>query len=157
MAKELKIGNRAPAFTMPTASGEKIALKDLKGRTVILYFYPKDLTSGCTKEALDFRDKIKQFNRLNCTIIGVSKDSVIRHEKFKDKYELPFILASDENTEICEKYGVWAEKNLYGRKYMGIVRSTFLIDASGVIQGIWRKVKIAGHVDAVLLAAKALS
>ncbi len=156
MVKELIIGSKAPAFSLLTDSGEKIALKDLKGHSVILYFYPKDLTPGCTSEALQFRDNFNKFNKLGSIIIGVSKDSVARHQKFKEKYDLPFTLASDENTQICEKYGVWAEKNLYGRKFMGIVRSTFLIDADGVIQGIWRKVKVAGHVEEIFSAAKGL-
>ena len=156
MVKELKVGSRAPAFSMPAAGGEKIALKDLKGRNIVLYFYPKDMTPGCTNEALQFREAFNKFKRLNCLIIGVSKDSVARHEKFKEKYDLPFILASDENTQICEKYGVWAEKTLYGRKFMGIVRSTFLIDDKGVIRGLWRKVKVAGHADDVLKAVKGL-
>jgi len=156
MVKELKIGNKAPAFNMPTDTGEKIALKDLKGQSLILFFYPKDMTPGCTKEALQFRDKFNDFNKLGFKIIGISKDSITRHEKFKEKHDLPFTLASDESTQICEKYGVWAEKNMYGRKFMGIVRSTFLIDNNGVIQGIWRKVKVAGHSDEVLAAAKAL-
>jgi len=123
---------------------------------VVLYFYPKDDTSGCTKEACGFRDALPDFSKVAATVIGVSKDGVKAHDKFKAKYDLPFILASDETAGVCETYGVWAEKSMYGRKYMGIERTTFLIDGTGVIRGIWPKVKIDGHVDAVLAAAQAL-
>ncbi len=153
VSKSLEIGKKAPAFSMPTDGDGKIALKDLKGKNVVLYFYPRDDTPGCTKEAIGFTEKAKEFEKANTTIIGVSKDTVAKHDKFKAKHNLDVVLASDETTEIAEKYGVWVEKNMYGRKSMGIERSTFLIDEKGVIRGIWRKVKVPGHVDAVLEAA----
>ena len=156
MAKEIKVGGKAPAFSMPQTGGGKIALKDLKGQNVVLYFYPKDMTPGCTTEAIDFTAHAKAFAKTNTVVIGVSKDSLERHEKFRDKHDLAVILASDENSDICEKYGVWQEKSMYGKKFMGIVRSTFLIDANGVVQKIWPKVKVKGHVEEVLDAAKAL-
>lgn len=149
-------GGKAPAFSMPTDGGGKIALKDLKGRPVILYFYPKDSTPGCTTEACDFRDLTPDFSKIDAEIVGVSKDSVKRHDNFKAKYELPFALASDEDGDVCERYGVWVEKNMYGRKFMGIERATFLIDAKGVVRKIWRKVKVKGHAEDVLEALKAL-
>jgi peroxiredoxin Q/BCP len=152
----LKVGDKAPDFTMPTDGNGTVSLSGLRGKTVVLYFYPKDDTSGCTKEACGFRDALPDFSKLTATVIGVSKDNVKAHDKFKAKFNLPFILASDETSGTCEKYGVWAEKSMYGRKYMGIERSTFLIDGAGVIRGIWPKVKIDGHVEAVLAAAKAL-
>jgi len=152
----LAVGDRAPDFTMPTDGNGTVSLSSLRGKTVVLYFYPKDDTSGCTKEACGFRDALPDFSKITATVIGVSKDNVRAHDKFKAKYELPFTLASDEKTEVCETYGVWVEKSMYGRKYMGIERTTFLIDKAGVIRGIWPKVKIDGHVDAVLAEAKAL-
>lgn len=156
MTKEIKVGSKAPAFSMPQAGGGKIALKDLKGKNVVLYFYPKDMTPGCTTEAIDFTQAAKAFDKANTVVIGVSKDSVERHEKFRDKHDLSVVLASDEQSEICEKYGVWQEKSMYGKTFMGIVRSTFLIDGNGVVQKIWPKVKVKGHVDEVLEAAQAL-
>lgn len=156
MATDLEIGKRAPAFTMPTDGGGKIASKDLKGQKIVLYFYPKDMTPGCTTESIGFSENAKAFKKAGAVIIGVSKDSVERHDKFKAKHDLDLILASDEKTDICEKYGVWKEKSMYGKKFMGIERSTFLIDEKGVIRGLWRKVKVKGHVDEVLAAAKAL-
>jgi peroxiredoxin Q/BCP len=152
----LKIGDAAPEFTLPTDGNGSVSLAGLRGKKVVIYFYPKDDTSGCTKEACGFRDAMPDFSKVAGVVIGVSKDSVKSHDKFKTKYSLPFILASDENADTCEKYGVWAEKSMYGRKYMGIERTTFLIDEKGVIRGVWPKVKIDGHVDAVLAAAKAL-
>lgn len=152
----LKIGDPAPDFTLPTDGDGTVSLATLRGKKVVLYFYPKDDTSGCTKEACGFRDALPDFSKATATVIGVSKDSVRAHDKFKAKYSLPFILASDENADACERYGVWAEKSMYGRKYMGIERTTFLIDEKGVIRGIWPKVKIDGHVEAVLAAAQAL-
>lgn len=149
-------GKKAPAFTMPTDGGGKVSLKDLKGKNVVLYFYPKDDTPGCTKEACGFRDALPDFSKVDAEIIGVSKDSVARHDKFKAKYELPFTLASDEDGKVCDKYGTWVEKSMYGRKYMGIERATFLIDGTGTVRRIWRKVKVNGHVDEVLDAVKAL-
>lgn len=152
----LDAGDKAPTFTLPTDGGGEISLKDLKGETVILYFYPKDDTSGCTAEACAFRDALPDFSKVNAKVIGISKDPVKKHDKFKDKYDLTFPLASDEDGKVCEAYGTWVEKSMYGRKYMGIDRATFLIDGKGVIRAIWRKVKVPGHVDEVLKAAQAL-
>ena len=152
----LDVGDKAPTFTLPTDGGGDISLKDLKGETVILYFYPKDDTSGCTAEACAFRDALPDFSKVNATVIGVSKDPVKKHDKFKDKYDLTFPLASVEDGKVCDAYGTWVEKSMYGRKYMGIDRSTFLIDRNGVIRAIWRKVKVPGHVDEVLKATQAL-
>ena len=149
-------GDKAPAFAMATDGGGTVALKDLKGQAVVLYFYPKDDTPGCTKEACAFRDLMSDFSGTDAAIIGVSKDSVKRHDNFKVKYDLPFTLASDEDGSVCEGYGTWVEKSMYGRKYMGIERSTFLIDGKGVVRKIWRKVKVAGHAEDVLESAKSL-
>ncbi len=150
-----KIGAKAPAFKMDTDSGQ-VSLKDLKGKAVVLYFYPKDDTSGCTKEACDFRDNLPNFAKSKALVIGVSKDSVESHKKFKTKHKLTFTLASDEDGKVCEAYGVWKEKSMYGRKYMGIERSTFVIDGAGVLRAEWRKVKVPGHADEVLAAIKGL-
>lgn len=157
MSKELKSGAKAPDFTLPTDGGGTIKLSSLKGKPVILYFYPKDDTPGCTTESCDFRDNFAAFKRLGATVIGISKDSVKKHDKFKAKYELPFTLASDEESDVCEQYGVWVEKSMYGKKYMGIERSTFLIGADGKIAQIWRKVSVTGHVDEVKKAVGALA
>lgn len=153
----LSVGDKAPDFTLPTDDGGKISLKSLKGKPVVLYFYPKDDTSGCTAEACAFRDAMPDFSKIKAQIVGISRDSVASHEKFKKKYKLPFPLASDEDGKVCESYGTWVEKSMYGRKYMGIDRSTFLIDGKGVIRGIWRKVKVPGHAEEVLKAVKALT
>lgn len=150
-------GDAAPDFTLPTDGEGTITLTALKGDAVIIYFYPRDDTPGCTTEALAFRDLKAEFARAGARIIGVSKDSVKRHDKFKIKHDLNFTLASDDSGAVCEAFGVWVEKNMYGRKYMGIERSTFLIDKTGVVQEIWRKVRVKGHVEKVLDAAKALS
>jgi thioredoxin-dependent peroxiredoxin len=155
-SKELKVGDMAPSFDMPTDSGGTVSLSSLAGRSVVLYFYPKDDTSGCTKEACDFRDSVPNFGRIDATVVGVSRDSVSSHDKFKKKHTLPFALASDTDGKTSAAYGTWVEKSMYGRKYMGMERATFLIDGEGVIRGIWRKVKVPGHVAAVLQAAKAL-
>lgn len=149
-------GDKAPDFSLPTDGGGSVSLKDLKGKAVVLYFYPKDSTPGCTKEACGFRDLMPDFSKVDAEIIGVSKDSVKRHDNFKAKYELPFQLASDEDGDVCERYGVWVEKSMYGKKFMGIERATFLIDAKGKVRKVWRKVKVSGHVEEVLEAAKAL-
>lgn len=149
-------GDKAPAFKMPTDGGGSVSLKDMKGKAVVLYFYPKDSTPGCTKEACGFRDLMPDFSKVDAEIIGVSRDSVKRHDNFKAKYELPFLLASDEDGAVCENYGVWVEKSMYGKKFMGIERATFLIDGKGKVQKVWRKVKVAGHVEDVLEAVKAL-
>lgn len=152
----VEIGDKALSFTLPTDGGGKVSLKDFKGKPVVLYFYPKDDTSGCTAEACAFRDHLPDFSKLKTAVIGVSRDSAASHDKFKTKYQLPFPLASDEDGKLCEAYGVWTEKSMYGRKYMGIERSTFLIDGNGILRGVWRNVKVPGHVEAVLEAAKAL-
>lgn len=150
------VGDKAPSFSLPTDGGGEISLKDLKGKTVVLYFYPKDDTSGCTAEACAFRDALPDFSKVEAEVIGVSRDPVKKHDKFKEKYDLTFPLASDEDGEVCEAYGTWVEKSMYGRKYMGIERSTFLIDGKGVIRNVWRKVKVPGHAEEVLKAARAL-
>jgi len=151
---ELKIGHPAPDFTLPTDDGSEIALSSLRGQNVVLYFYPKDDTPGCTAESCDFRDALPAFEKLNTEIIGISKCSIKKHEKFKAKYDLNFPLASDEKNTVCESYGTWVEKSMYGKTYMGIERSTFLIDAKGNIAAIWRKVSVKGHVDEVQTAFK---
>jgi peroxiredoxin Q/BCP len=152
----LNAGDKAPDFTLPTDGGGSVSLSDLKGKKVVLYFYPKDDTPGCTKEACGFRDSLPDFSGVDAVVIGVSKDSVAKHDKFKAKYELPFTLASDEDGALCEAYGTWVEKSMYGKKYMGIDRATFLIRPDGKIAQAWRKVKVPGHVEEVLAAAKAL-
>jgi len=156
MTGSVEEGKKAPAFSMPTDGGGKIALKDLKGQNVVLYFYPRDDTPGCTKEAIGFTEHKEAFAAANTVIIGVSRDTVVKHDKFKEKHALDVILGADETGEVTEKYGVWVEKNMYGKKSMGIERSTFLIDSSGKIAKIWRKVKVPGHVEAVLEEARAL-
>lgn len=152
----VEAGRKAPDFTAATDGGGKLKLSDLRGKPVVLYFYPKDDTPGCTTEACGFRDARPDFAKLKAQVIGVSKDSVARHDRFKAKYELPFPLVSDEDGKVCEKYGTWIEKSLYGRKYMGIDRATFLIDKTGTVARVWRKVKVSGHVAEVLEALKAL-
>ena len=154
---DLNIGDQAPDFTLPTDNNGEITLSDLKGENVIVYFYPKDLTPGCTTQSCDFRDATPKFEKLNTRVIGISKCSVTKHDKFKAKYDFNFPLASDENSDTCERYGVWNEKNMYGRKYMGIERSTFLIDQHGKIAAIWRKVKVKNHVDEVYKKLKEIS
>jgi len=151
----LKIGDKAPDFTLPTDGNGTIALKAQRGKKVIVYFYPKDDTSGCTTEACGFRDAMPDFSKADATIIGISRDPVRAHDKFKQKYSLPFTLASDESGEVCEKYGVWVQKSMYGRKYMGIERTTVLIDKAGMIKRIWHKVKVTGHVAEVMTEAAA--
>lgn len=150
------VGKPAPDFTLPTDGGGTVRLRDLKGQTVILYFYPKDATPGCTTEACDFRDAMTAFNKAKATVIGVSRDSVKSHDRFKEKQGLTFTLGADEDGTVCEAYGTWIEKSMYGRKYMGVERATFLIDAKGVLRREWRGVKVKGHVDEVLAAAQAL-
>ncbi len=152
----IEVGDKAPDFTLPTDGNGKVSLAKLRGQKVVLYFYPKDDTSGCTAEACGFRDSLPKFDKVEAAVIGVSRDSVASHDKFKKKHDLPFTLAADEDGKVCERYGVWVEKSMYGRKYMGIERATFLIDEKGVVRGVWRKVKVPGHVEAVLAAAKAL-
>ena len=149
-------GKKAPDFNAATDGGKKLKLSELRGKPVVLYFYPKDDTSGCTAEACGFRDSLPDFSKVKAQVIGVSRDSVEKHDKFKKKYELTFPLVSDEDGKICTKYGTWVEKSLYGRKYMGIERATFLIDKAGTVAKVWHKVKVPGHVDEVLKAVKAL-
>jgi peroxiredoxin Q/BCP len=152
---ELNAGDPAPDFDLPTDGGGRVTLSDLRGKAVVLYFYPKDDTSGCTSEAQGFTASADDFKKAGATVIGVSKDSAKSHDKFKAKYDLDLILAADESGETVERYGAWVEKSMYGRKYMGIDRSTFLIGPDGMIKQVWRKVKVPGHVDAVLKTVKA--
>lgn len=152
----LKSGDKAPNFQLETDGGGSVSLSDMKGQPFVLYFYPRDDTPGCTKEALGFSEVQQKFSRAGVTIIGVSKDTVSSHDKFKAKYKLKIQLGSDPETKVAKAYGTWVEKSMYGRKYMGMDRATFLIDGKGVIREIWRKVKVPGHVDAVLAAAKSL-
>lgn len=149
-------GEKAPAFSLQTDAGGNVTLSDLAGKPVIVYFYPKDDTSGCTKEAIAFSEHKDAFSALGATIIGISPDSPAKHDKFKAKYDLTIMLAADEEKTVAEAYGVWVEKSMYGKKYMGVERSTFLVDGSGSIAKAWRKVKVPGHVEQVLDAAKAL-
>lgn len=151
---QLDVGDTAPDFTLPTDGDGKITLSDLRGEKVVLYFYPKDDTPGCTKESCAFNDNLQSLNKLGVRVIGASKCSVQKHDKFKAKYGLNFTLASDEESDVCERYGVWVEKNMYGKKYMGIERSTFLIDEAGKIAHVWRKVKVNGHVEDAMLKIK---
>ncbi len=152
----LNIGDKAPVFSMEASKGQTVSTAALAGKNVVLYFYPKDDTPGCTIEAKDFRDHMSDFDAANTVIIGVSKDSVASHDKFKEKYCLPFALGADTDGSVCESYGVWVEKSMYGKTYMGVERSTFLIDAHGTLKAIWRKVKVDGHVKDVLAAAQAI-
>ncbi len=152
----VEAGQAAPGFSMPTDGGGEVSLAGLKGRTVVLYFYPKDDTSGCTKEAIAFTENLDAFTAAGATIVGVSKDSVAKHDKFKAKHDLGVTLGSDPEGEVCNAYGVWVEKSMYGRKYMGIERATFLIDGDGQVRQVWRKVKVTGHAEAVLAAVNEL-
>jgi peroxiredoxin Q/BCP len=145
----VSIGKSAPAFSLDTDGGEKLSLKDLKGRPVVLYFYPKDDTPGCTVEACEFRDAFPRFKGSKAVILGISPDSVKSHQKFKEKFDLPFTLLADEDHAIAEKYGVWRKKSMYGRTYMGIARTTFVIDKSGKVAKIFEKVKPQGHAEEV--------
>jgi len=154
---ELKPGDKAPKFRLASDGGGDVSTAALKGKPYVLYFYPKDDTAGCTKEAIGFSDLKKKFDALGAAVIGVSKDSTASHDRFKAKYKLKIALASDPETLTAQDYGVWGEKTLYGRKYMGMERATFLVDAKGVIHSIWRKVKVAGHAETVLAAVKALT
>lgn len=152
----LNVGDKAPSFKLKNQDGQTISLVDLKGKPVVLYFYPKDDTSRCTKEACNFRDEFPKFGKMKAEIIGVSIDSVESHKKFADKYKLPFYLLSDEKKEVVEKYGVWQEKSMYGKKYMGIVRTTFIIDSEGKINKVFPKVKVEEHNNEVMEALKEL-
>ena len=147
---ELKVGEKAPDFTLPTGDGGKLSLKKLKGKKVILYFYPKDNTSSCTKEACSFRDNLKSIETKGAVVVGISTDSPESHARFAQMYGLPFVLASDDGKEIVKKYGVWKKKSMYGKEYIGTERSTFVIDEKGTISHILRKVKVDGHTEEIL-------
>lgn len=147
-----KEGAKAPPFKIATNTGETLSLADFKGRKLVLYFYPKDDTSGCTAQACAFNDGLPKFKKLGAAILGISRDPLKSHDKFAAKFDLTFPLGSDEDGTICEKYGVWVEKSMYGRKYMGIERSTFLIGEDGKILKLWRKVKVPGHADDIMQA-----
>ncbi len=149
-------GSKAPDFDLPSSTGKNIALKDLKGKNVVLYFYPKDDTPGCTVEACVLRDSFKEIEKLNAVILGVSPDSVVSHGKFINKFQLPFTLLADEDKKMCRDYGVWVEKSMYGKKYMGVARTTFIIDKNGKIAKVFEKVKPEGHNQEVIAALKAL-
>lgn len=149
-------GQTAPDFTLPRDGGDSVTLSDLRPKKVVLYFYPKDDTPGCTKEAQGFTEAKDLFAAEDTIVLGVSKDPVTKHDKFVAKYDLDLILVSDAESDVCESYGVWVEKNMYGKKYMGIERATFLIDGNGTVVREWRKVKVPGHVDAVLEAVRGL-
>lgn len=153
---EITENSKAPAFDMATADGGRVSLDGLKGRTVVLYFYPKADTPGCTSEARDFSEHIDAFDAAGATVIGVSRDPVKKLDRFRTKYDLKVILASDEPEDVTEAFGVWVEKKLYGREYMGIERATFLIDSTGVVRRVWRKVSVKGHAEEVLAAARSL-
>ena len=155
MAVDIKPGDKAPDFDLPTDGG-RVSLSALKGKAVVLYFYPKDDTTGCTAEGLAFTAAADDFAKAGAVVVGVSKDSVKRHANFRAKYDLKVELASDEAGEVLERYGVWIEKSMYGRKYMGIERATFLIDGTGVVRQVWHKVKVPGHAADVLKAVTAL-
>jgi peroxiredoxin Q/BCP len=150
----VEIGKPAPDFTLPKAGGGTVSLSALKGRKVIVYFYPKADTSGCTKEACGFNDALPEFSGVDAEIIGISKDPVPALNKFAAKYSLTFTLASAKDDDTVERYGAWVEKSMYGRKYMGIDRSTVLVDEQGIVRGLWRGVRVPGHVEAVLAAAQ---
>jgi len=150
----IETGKKAPAFTLPSDTGEKISLSQLRGKKVVLYFYPKDNTSGCTRESCDFRDSIAPIRKTGAVVLGVSPDSVKSHAGFRAKYELPFPLLSDESKEMLTAYGVWKEKSMYGRTYMGVVRTTVIIDSTGKVARIFPKVTVDGHVAEVLAALK---
>ena len=152
----LDIASSAPDFTLPDADGTDVTLSALKGGPVVLYFYPRDDTPGCTKESIAFSEHLSDFEAVGAKVFGISKDSVASHAKFAKKRELSVGLLSDENGNVCEDYGVWKEKNMYGKKYMGIERTTYLIDANGDVAMVWPKVKVPGHAEAVLAAVKAL-
>lgn len=150
-------GDKAPEIDLPTDGGSRFSLRAQRGKPAVVYFYPKDDTSGCTREAIDFSEHQGDFDALGIAIVGISPDAVAQHDKFKRKHGLTVILAADEDRQAAEAYGVWMEKSMYGRKYMGVDRSTFLIDAQGRIARLWRKVKVPGHVEEVLEAARTLA
>jgi peroxiredoxin Q/BCP len=155
MGKELELGDKAPDFAVPDQDGTKVTLKEFKGKQVVLYFYPKDDTPGCTKESCDFRDSMAAIKKSGAVILGVSLDGQASHQKFIKKFSLPFPLLSDEDKTVSKAYGVYKQKSMYGKTYWGIERSTFVIDKEGTLKRIFRKVKVDGHVDEVLAALKA--
>ena len=157
MSTELKIGTKAPAFSLPDDAGKKISLGDFKGRKLVIYFYPRADTPGCTRESIDFSRRRSQFDKAGTDILGVSADPVKAQENFKKKHKLNLGLLSDETHKMLESYGVWAKKSMYGKEFMGVVRTTFLIGADGRIANMWPKVKVEGHVEAVLESARALA
>ena len=152
----IEIGQPAPDFTLPRDGGDMVTLSDLKPKIVVLYFYPRDDTGGCTKEAIAFTELLPEFENAGAVVYGLSKDTVAKHEKFITKRELGVPLLSDADSDVCERYGTWVEKQMYGKTYLGIERSTFLIDGEGSVREVWRKVKVPGHAEAVLGAVKAL-
>ena len=152
----VKVGGRIKDFSLPSSGGGTWSLKDSAGRKLVIYFYPKDMTSGCTRESQDFRDLYGGFRKAGTDVIGISRDSVKSHDKFTAKEQLPFPLLADEEEKVCKQFDVIQEKSLYGRKYLGVERSTFLLDGSGVLRQEWRKVKVPGHAEEVLEAAKSL-
>ena len=154
--KIASLDRKVPAFALPASGGKKWKLADAAGKNLVVYFYPKDNTSGCTKEGEAFRDLYAKFRKAGTEIVGVSPDSVASHDKFIAKYDFPFALLADEEKAVCQLFGVWKEKSMYGRKYMGVERSTFLLDAKGVLRREWRKVKVPGHAEEVLAAAAEL-
>ena len=155
MTDAIEIGAPAPDFRLPRDGGGEAGLSDFAGRTVVLYFYPKDDTSGCTKEAIAFTEMLPEFEAAGAVVLGVSKDPVARHDRFVAKHGLKVALLSDAEGDVCERYGVWVEKSMYGRKYMGVERATFLIGGDGRLRRVWRKVKVPGHAEEVLAAVKA--
>jgi peroxiredoxin Q/BCP len=154
--KNASLDRKVPAFALPASGGKKWKLADAAGKNLVVYFYPKDNTSGCTKEGEAFRDLYAKFRKAGTEIVGVSPDSVASHDKFIAKYDFPFALLADEDKAVCQLFGVWKEKSMYGRKYMGVERSTFLLDAKGVLRREWRKVKVPGHAAEVLAAVAEL-
>lgn len=156
MTTQLEEGQPAPDFTLPRDGGGEVGASDLRGKKVVLFFYPKDDTSGCTKEAVGFSEMSSEFDKAGAVVIGISKDGIKSHDKFREKHSLTVPLLSDEKSDVTERFGSWVEKSMYGKKYMGIDRSTFLIDDTGTVRRVWRKVKVPGHVEEVLEAVRAL-
>ncbi|RMF89304.1 MAG: thioredoxin-dependent thiol peroxidase [Planctomycetota bacterium] len=154
MSEWIEVGKKAPDFSLPADTGEKIRLRNLRGKPVVLYFYPRDNTPGCTREACAFRDRSKELEKLGAVVLGVSTDSVESHQKFRDKYQLNFPLLADVDHKVAERYGAWREKVRFGKKSMGIQRSTFIIDAEGVVRKMWKSVKVDGHDEQVLKALR---
>jgi Peroxiredoxin len=152
---QVQVGKKVPDFTLPASNGKDVSLGDFRGKKVVVYFYPKDMTPGCTTESCDFRDYNAQFKELGVEVIGISPDDLVSHDKFIKKYDLPFLLLSDTEHRVCELFGVWKEKTMFGNTFMGVERSTFLIDEQGVLIREWRGVKVDGHVREVLEAVKA--